>query len=734
MKRTALVLICLLACFHLAFGQSATFRAEELTMRPDSIDVTKCVQVGIFLDYTGPTTSWWAIQVVLDYSYPTGLADNTALGVLSSFTAGQNMGLTNPGSSLSNSGGTSTSCNSSNILNSVVLSGGADMLLMEDNGPAAIVNESVTPVIDGGEVSLLALNLSTLFTLEDGNSYLVAVVEFEVPSSNINGVLDLTFRTGASDNFIQDGAGTTINPSLDNGFVNLFQEEDCGATNNMSLTDTVGGNSASTTTSSSMSAGWLDPTWGGTGANVDIDVNYGSRVSAYRLLGDDGFDSGMVSVTGPGTAMHSVQPTNSATVYTTTYYTEDINSNPVAGAPCSITVNIAAPSCTLTWDNGGGAIPGVGETGILQATLTNALPDGGSVFGTLNVPDGATGLVDPMLINGATTVLGTSGATVTLELINQVVPDTTWAGNYVIEGLTGVTDGVSGCSAGLGFVCPTNNTSAMDNPIALGSPITGDLAANDVVEYHIIYNGVTTVVPRGGTTFTTTNSVVAGDTDLTIAATGFGPDGLACDDSVVLNLDYISATCDTALQTPDATVNPAFPGQNILLSLETEGASEVTIDGVPMTAVSGTPGEDNAITWNFNYTAIEDAVVDVLVSNPEGQTTTCSWNIDVDCLPPRIIMATITQPLLISGSEGCVYTARATDLMTTVSTESDITIDSGGFGQGGDLFPDMLIEVGQLGLPAVLDSRHTVKSVLLGVLPMWPDPNTVLDLIPLLDP
>ena len=688
-----------------AYGQTVTFTAEELIVPPNDITTTKCVQVGIFMTYTGAQQNWGHFEASLDYTAPVGFLDGNPFVNVTDFANPPKAGLTNPGTVMSNSSGNTTPCAAGDIINSATQGGSAITLMQGAGGTPAVVTESVV----AGAVDITSLSLGNLFSPADGETYLMAILEFPLAASQGNGQIDITFRAGAANNFITDGV-TTLDAMLDDGFIQVFQTQDCDATNNATFADNVGSNSTSTTAGNTLSVDYLDAAWGGPGAEVDVTINFGAAVEAYQLVDDQGFDTGVVMVAGPGSDTQTVNPAAVATTnYTLTYFTLGLDGITLTpGTPCTMAVSYNAPAVVADWNVG--AAPGL--QGTLTVSLTNASPVGG-VFGTIDVPNGATGLADPTNITNALTPTGTSGGTVTLEPIDQIIPDGTWAGPYVVA-----TQNVSGATANdtatLGFTCPSNNTSAVVGTVTIGDTIDLTLAADDVISYDVTYNGVTTNLPGDTTTFTTPNNAMASATSITVAANGVGPDGMPCDDTVVITLDWDAPVCDSTTQNPDSTVTPVDVGTVITLTLITSGATTATINGTPMSVTAGTPGTDETVTWEATHTAVADTTVTATITGPDGDSTTCTWTIDINCIDPVIVsVATVgSTGITIFGTPDCVYTVSVTDSNGNV-TLFDITAGPDGFGTNNSFVipPDATIAVGQQTLPNITDSVRTVPTL-----------------------
>lgn len=182
--------------------------------------------------------------------------------------------------------------------------------------------------------------------------------------------------------------------------------------------------------------------------------------------------------------------------------------------------------------------------------------------------------------------------------------------------------------------------------------------------------------------------------------------------------------CVSTSQDPDSSVTPVDIGTVITLTLESNFAVSATINGVSMTAVSGTPGVDDAITWDATHVAVADTTLQATITNGIGETAVCSWVIDVNCEDPSIVsVAPIgSSGIVIGGTLDCTYTVRITHLPTGTVDDYDVTISNltnpganlGTGSLGVVVEPDVLIEVGQVSFNTGTDSVRTVPT--LGVL------------------
>jgi hypothetical protein len=259
------------------------------------------------------------------------------------------------------------------------------------------------------------------------------------------------------------------------------------------------------------------------------------------------------------------------------------------------------------------------------------------------------------------------------------------------------------------FACPTNNVdcNAIASDLAIGGSVTIPLAADNVVSWDIIYNGITVNIAGTEVSYLLTN--LNGNVNtVTVAANGFGPTGDPCSDDVTCTLNFAAATCGSATQNPAGSVDV---GTDVTLSLVTTGAVSATINGTPMAALSGTPGTDNSVTWTYTHNAITDETITATITNPNGVTTStnCSWVIEVNCEDP--LELSIPSPghtgICFRGTPGCTYTIHADGPSGEFSFDVDVP-DGTPDEDGRVLYCDNTIvveadttyRVGQLGQPA----------------------------------
>ena len=217
----------------------------------------------------------------------------------------------------------------------------------------------------------------------------------------------------------------------------------------------------------------------------------------------------------------------------------------------------------------------------------------------------------------------------------------------------------------LGFTPPVNQTScAAISSANIEGSVTVPLQGTDVVDWDVIYNGTTTNLPGGNGNFAV-NNIVGNATSITISANGFDAMGNPVSDQIVCDIDYNPPT-GVCTQDPDSTVTPVDFGTVITLSLASTNGVAATVDGVPMSPVVN-PNTNFSVDWQATHVAVGDTVLNGVATNPDGETVSCTWAIDV-------IEPTIT----VTPTMGLVTTeAGGTDSFTIsidVAPSADVSI------------------------------------------------------------
>lgn len=247
---------------------------------------------------------------------------------------------------------------------------------------------------------------------------------------------------------------------------------------------------------------------------------------------------------------------------------------------------------------------------------------------------------------------------------------------------------------------PINTTDcAAIGTVDIGGDAVINLAGTDVVDFTVVYNGTTfDNLPAGDFTLPNLNGNA---TTVLIQANGSGTS-----DDITCTLDFATPSC-VATQDPDTTVTPVDIGTVVTLTLVTTGAMSATVDGVPMTLVSGTVGTNETLTFEATTTVVANATLEATITNPDGETSTCTWDIFANCEEPSLVsVAPIGETgIVISGSFGCTYSVFLTNQRTGNETDYDVEITSlrgAGLGTGTlnvVVPPDTNICVGFQGAP-----------------------------------
>lgn len=694
------VLVLVLCTGGLIQAQSLAFRADQLTTDPASGSTT-CVQVGIYATMSGfgSDQEWQQLTLNLDYADPDGLLAGPPVVDLAVNDPGDpnddSVAITNPGTPLPDS-----SCTADRIVNVATLGGAAASYFPVAQG--GFITENVNSVTQ--HITLSHLDTGNIFTMRDGQEHLVAIVEFPLAATGSVGQIELSFTSGAGQNFVNRAARELLDSDGNNtdGIINVFAPIDCsGAT----VADDLGSASGS-----NIQINYLDPQVGGNGGEITFTMPHaGQDPDQINISGSDG-----LNITVPATAGSTTVSLNTgadgspsanmpSVTYTITYQVEFpvASGTYVSGSACTVTVNWAPATCNITVDP---EAPSVGGNADFDVTVTNVMWNG-SNFAAIFRPDAS-------MVN-LTAPSSTAGTELTFDNAISIVGLTaddfgTYSVNTNHPGFG--SRGDSDCSVELFLACPENTTNcaAIPGDLSIGGSVTIPLSGTNVVDWDITYNGTTTNIPGDSTEFQLDN--LNGDvTEVVITANGNGPGG-PCDDSITCNLDFAAPTCDSATQDPAGQVDV---NTVVTLSLQTTGAVNAAIDGVDMTAAAGTPGVDETITWTATHTAVADTQITATVTNPNGETTSagCSWTIEINCLPPDGLDVPPVGMTGISfyGSAGCTYTLYEEFPNGTVNTYDWNLPDAPARGAGGGLVfyqdntvvvqPDTLYSLALVGVP-----------------------------------
>jgi hypothetical protein len=462
---------------------------------------------------------------------------------------------------------------------------------------------------------------------------------------------------------------------------------------------------------------WADPNDGGIGGALSFTFPGTSLADQVNLAGD-GIDVDIPS--GGATTMYAIDTANDASpdpdgnpTYVATYEVEfpPASGTFVGGATCNLNPTWAAASCSPAWSTQ----PVFGGDTDFNVTLTNARWDG-TKYGNVTGPNGVNvDLVSPDAGAGTNTLTFNS----VFSIVNI---DNTDVGTYTVTGIGpggpafGGGGPVYSCDLVLTLDPPVNNTVCANiTEASIEGSVDIDLMGNlGVVDYTVVYDGTTYDNLPGGV-FSLPN-INADATSILIQANGFDNGGNPTSDDITCDINYALPTC-VATQDPVGTVDV---GTVITLFLDTTNAVAADINGTPMTP-DVDPNNFFNVQWSATHVAVADTIVNATVTNADGETTTCSWTIDINCIDPIILdVASVGDTgITIYGTFDCTYTVRITQHNTGQVDDYDVLIDtlvvpalSEGTGYLDVVIPpDAWIEVGQQGFPSATDMVPTVPTL-----------------------
>jgi hypothetical protein len=475
--------------------------------------------------------------------------------------------------------------------------------------------------------------------------------------------------------------------------LNIFDPVDCaGATTNSSID-------------------WADPNDGGTGGQVVFNFPGTTNADQVHVVGNDGYDNTVASGGSSTSLTIDTDPDGSPdpdfdVSYSATYQVEfpPMSGTFIDGAACVLTPPWSATTAAMVWD----PTPVIGMSTTLDITLTNARWDGAR-YGNLTGPNGVNVDLTVPTSGAGTNVLVFADALT----INPI--DNTHVGNYTVTGIGPGTNTYSETIV-LTLEPPVNQTVCANiTEASIEGSVTIPLAGNDgAVDFTVIYDGTTyDNLPEGD--FVLSN-IVGDVTDVITRANGFDSGGNPIFDEVVCDLNYALPTCVSS-QDPPGTVDV---GTVITLFLDTTNAIAATVEGSPMTP-DVDPDDNFNVQWSAAHVAVADTILTGTVTNSDGETSTCTWTIDINCIDPSIVsVARVGEVgITIHGTFDCEYTVRITEHSSGTSTDYDVLIDvltipSLNEGEGTlDVVvpPDSWIEVGQVGFPSATDMVPTVPTL-----------------------
>jgi hypothetical protein len=540
-------------------------------------------------------------------------------------------------------------------------------------------------------ITLAKLSIAgAFFDTNDGVETVIGVISFPlIASPPLGSTIEVNFN---SDNIINRTSREALDAVTTDGYVLVFSPLDCTSA---TVADNLG--SASGT---AINIDYLDANAMGNGGDITLTMNHPTtNPTSIVITPDDG--SGAITLIGgqigsgsttlalttaaDGTPANSVDSVS----YSIVYGVDNPLGGTSLGEPCTVTVTWNQPSCTIASDP---VSPQLGDSVDFDVTLTNALWNGTS-YGTITLPGASTvDLVTPSSVAGNVLTFSPGHNIPTIALSDAGTYTTSVAGPGV--------GNTSTCTEDVFFVCPTNNTVCPAGLVTIGGTVDITLSGVAVADWDVTYNGVTTNYPATTTTVTVTG-LVGDQTDVTITANGADQAG-PCSDVITCTLEFVDPTCGPITQDPDSTTTPVDVGTVITLSLVSSGAVSATIDGVGMTP-SSDPNSNPSTTWTASHTAVADDVVTVVITNPNGDTASCSWVIDINCIEPVIELPLPpigSTGITVSGTPGCTYTVFITG-PDGVEQTVDITVGDGGLGTDSTVTvtADTNFCVAQLGQP-----------------------------------
>ncbi len=693
----------------------------SVTVAPSSLTSGGCIQVPVIInDPSANNRDLRDITVSLEISDPSnvisgGIATNmiVANGFSPTGAGTGTVGLTSPGTNLANSNGTSTP-NCSAVFNQVTEGQGpaisfagntntfANWSVNNNGGGVGRKVAFISDLVGNANIGMIPQNTDTL------------VIVLEIPIISNPGQAQITIQpyVGLDTNFytydtgVRDEQGNFVQVQEDfqlpasAATVNIFDPVDCAG---------------ATTTPTNPT--WADPQDGGVGGVLNFNFPGTALADQIHLTSSDGLDvtipsAGATTTYSIDTAGDGSPTTGANRTYTATYQVEfpPLSDVYVDGTPCVITPNWAPASAAMAWD----PQPVFGQATTLDITLTNAVYSGapkvgGPRYANLTGPNGVNVDLTVPTSGGGTNVLVFNNALSIGSVSNLHV------GTYTVTG-----EGPNGLPFTQQIVLtlepPVNQTVCGNITAAnIEGSVTIPLAGNDgTVDFTVIYDGATyDDLPEGNFVL---NNIVGDVTSVTIRANGFDGSGNPTFDQDICDINYNLPTC-VASQDPTGTVDV---GTVIDLTLATTNAVAVTINGVAMTP-DVDPDDNFNVSWSAQHTAIMDTTVTAVVTNSDGETTTCSWIIDINCIDPTIVsVAPVGQSgITIYGTFGCTYTVRITQHRTGVSTDYDVvinTLTNPGLNEGTGTLnvvvpSDSWIEVGQDGFPTATDMIPTVPTL-----------------------
>ena len=194
----------------ISLAQNLTFRADNLVIPEGQLSGVKCVQVGLYVTFTGPkneSSNWAQINATLDYTDPGSYIQGMPFVKNTNFATVTSGGIANPGEVIENNENQMTSCITANIVNAATLGSGPAIGLATGSEPSSLLIENLNA--GTGRIQTGALHFSTSnITLESGVEYLFAIVEFPVSAASqrnsFSGANEIRINF-TQDNVVPDG-------------------------------------------------------------------------------------------------------------------------------------------------------------------------------------------------------------------------------------------------------------------------------------------------------------------------------------------------------------------------------------------------------------------------------------------------------------------------------------------------------------------------------------------------
>ncbi|MBD8526383.1 hypothetical protein [Pseudomarimonas arenosa] len=696
------VALALAPGFVSAGGTTVQLKIGSVTVPPSELASGGCIQVPILInDPDVANRDLRDLTFTVEVSDPSNVISGgiaTNMVVANGFApvgAGTGVaGLRNPGVDLANASGVSSPTCSA-VFNQATQGSGpavdfaanlntfASWFINNNQGGVGRKQGFIIDLVGNGSIAQIPQGVDTLIAVLEipiiSSPGLAQIQITATPNAVVAGGNAYTFETGLAkvqvvENFTLPSAPATVN---------IVDAPACAG---------------ATTTPTNPT--WSDPQEGGLGGALTFNLPGTGSADQIHLSGSDGLDVTFLSAGANTTfaidTVNDGSPSAGANrTYTVQYEVEfpPASGTYIAGTACNLSPSFAAGSATMSWD----PMPVIGNSASIDVSMVNARFNGGR-FATLTLPDTSTvDLVSPTSGSGSNTLSFDNALT-----LSNISPSD--AGTYTLSGVDAAGDAISQ-SLILGFSPPVNQTNcAAVSTATIGGSVTVPLAGNaGALDFMITYDGVTyDGVPAGN--FVLSN-ITGNATSFVVGANGFDAMGNPTVDQITCDIDYVPPTA-VCSQSPTGQVDI---GTVITLTTATTNAISSTVSSVPMTP-NISPTQNASVNWSATHVAVADTTLGALATNPDGETATCSWLIDVSCQDPTFasIPGAGATSLVVVGSMGCSYTVRVTDpsggftdYTVTIDTLTDAINNVGTGTLSIVIQPRTRYEVGQLGLASV---------------------------------